>query len=340
MPTDPLTSSDSLRALGLSAAEHRLYELLLPRPSFTVAEAVALAGDPGAVDVLDRLTERGLLAPLPGGQLTVVPAGEALADAIAGRERELAATRRRLTELSSKFRQATVTDPEALIETCRGDAAALEWQDRLHQGARQEIRTFDGPPYLTPNLNNDKHFEFGHLARGVRYRVLYDRRAVIEPGRVHSIERSVMAGEVARVADVPMKLVLTDEPLAMLPLHSPDDLSAWLIVRGSVLYDALSALFEAYWERALPLRLAIGQAHESSAIEADGPTATERALLTLLTAGHTEDTIAEHLGMHRQTVHRHVNALMRRLDSVSRFQAGYQAVRRGWLRAEPTVTDA
>jgi DNA-binding CsgD family transcriptional regulator len=163
--------------------------------------------------------------------------------------------------------------------------------------------------------------------------VLYDRRAVIEPDRLRDLERSAAVGEVSRVGDIPMKLWLTDEPLAMLPLRRRDDLSAWLIVHESPLYDALSAMFESYWEQALPLRLWADQRH------ADGPTETERALLTLLIAGHTEDTIAEHLGWHRQTVHRHLNALMRRLDSVSRFQAGYQAVRRGWLPPEPGSAD-
>jgi DNA-binding CsgD family transcriptional regulator len=267
----------------------------------------------------------------------VVPADEALAELITEREREIGAARRRLTELTVRFRQATAGDPAALVEVCHGAEATIEWHERLHAGAKREIRSFDGPPYLRPNWDSSDHIEFRHLARGIRFRVLYDRRAVIEPGRVRDLERSTAVGEISRVADIPMKLWLSDEPLAMLPLRSPDDLGDWLIVRGSALYDALSAMFEAYWEQALPLRL---WTDEGRSAAAGAPTASERALLALLTAGHTEDTIAEHLGWHRQTVHRHVEALMRRLDSVSRFQAGYQAVRRGWLQPEPGPGDA
>jgi len=323
---------DAPHALGLSAAEQRLYELLLTRPTFSAAEA----GDGAS---LLRLKERGLVTRLSGdpARYAVVPADEALADVITERERELGAARRRLTELTARFQQATAVDPAALVEVCHGTEATVEWYERLHTGAKREIRSFDGPPYLLSNWDSSDHIEFKHLARGIRFRVLYDRRAVIAPGRIRDLERSAAVGEISRVADVPMKLWLSDEPLAMLPLRSPDDLGDWLIVRGSALYDALSAMFEAYWEQAMPLRL---WANQAGAAATGAPTATERALLTLLTAGHTEDTIAEHLGWHRQTVHRHLAALMRRLDSVSRFQAGYQAVRRGWLQPEPGLADA
>jgi DNA-binding CsgD family transcriptional regulator len=335
---DPSKSADGLQMLGLSAAEQRLYELLLTRSAFTLAEAGELSPDAGAL--VGRLERRGLVARLPGEprSYTVAPADEALADLIAERGRELAAARSRLTELTARFRQAAVGDPAALVEVCHGAAAAVEWYERLHAGTKREFRAFDGPPYVRPNdWESSDHVELKHIARGIQFRVLYDRRAVIEPGRIRDLERSAAVGEIFRVGDIPMKLFLTDEPLAMLPLRSPDDLSAWLIVRGSALYDALSAMFEAYWEQALPLRLWADQ-ERTPAVGA--PTATERALLTLLTAGHTEDTIAEHLGWHRQTVHRHLNALMGRLDSVSRFQAGYQAVRRGWLQPEPGSADA
>jgi len=327
MPANPHRPADGLRALGLSEAEQQLYERLLARSAFTAAEA-------GDGVLLRQLRERGLVTRLPGGdppRYAVVSADEALADAIAERERELGAARRRLTELTARFRQAASADPVAPVEVYRGAQAAVEWYERVHTGAKREIRSFDGPPYLLSNWDSSDHIELKHLARGVRFRVLYDRRAVIAPGRVRDLERSAAVGEISRVGDVPMKLWLSDEPLAMLPLRSPDDLSEWMIVRGSALYDALSAMFEAYWEQALPLRLWAATG---------APTATERTLLTLLTAGHTEDTIAEHLGWHRQTVNRHLGALMRRLDSVSRFQAGYQAVRRGWLQPEPGLDDA
>ncbi|MEV1178920.1 helix-turn-helix transcriptional regulator [Nonomuraea sp. NPDC049784] len=53
----------------------------------------------------------------------------------------------------------------------------------------------------------------------------------------------------------------------------------------------------------------------------------------MLTAGLTDAAIAAHLGWSDRTVRRHVRAMMVRLDAHTRFQAGYQAVVRGWLDA-------
>jgi sugar-specific transcriptional regulator TrmB len=74
---DPSKSADGLQMLGLSAAEQRLYELLLTRSAFTLAEAGELSPDAGAL--VGRLERRGLVARLPGEprSYTVAPADEA-----------------------------------------------------------------------------------------------------------------------------------------------------------------------------------------------------------------------------------------------------------------------
>ncbi|MGD0557044.1 MAG: hypothetical protein ABSA93_18950 [Streptosporangiaceae bacterium] len=47
--------------------------------------------------------------------------------------------------------------------------------------------------------------------------------------------------------------------------------------------------------------------------------------------GLTDAAIARHLGAHLRTVQRRVRGLLDRLGAATRFQAGLQAVRRGWL---------
>jgi DNA-binding NarL/FixJ family response regulator len=59
--------------------------------------------------------------------------------------------------------------------------------------------------------------------------------------------------------------------------------------------------------------------------------ADEGALLGLLAAGLTDSAIGRHLGTHPRTVQRRVRELLDRLGAGTRFQAGLQAVRRGWL---------
>ena len=54
-------------------------------------------------------------------------------------------------------------------------------------------------------------------------------------------------------------------------------------------------------------------------------------LLTMLSAGMTDEAIARQLGVSARTVQRRISDLMETLGSRNRFQAGVQAVRHGLL---------
>jgi DNA-binding CsgD family transcriptional regulator len=171
----------------------------------------------------------------------------------------------------------------------------------------------------------------------VDYRVVYDRRAIEMRGTLKTIVDYIAAGEQVRVGDVPMKLVLSDYPMALVPLrHDLQMVESALVVHDSTLLDALAALFEMYWERAVPLHVSHGRARLP---ETRSPTDAQRDLLARLVAGQTDKAIAAHLGWSDRTVRRHVHAMMIQLDAQTRFQAGYQAVLRGWLADEKGVHD-
>ncbi|MFL6073295.1 MAG: LuxR C-terminal-related transcriptional regulator [Mycobacteriales bacterium] len=322
-----------LGVLGLSAADQELYESVVAAGQpVTPAD---LAGDRARVVAgLARLERLGLVVALPGGpahRWTAVAPDGALEALIAAQRRALRQTRSRQARLAARYRGAADTDPADLVEVIHGREAAQRASDRLQRRARREIRVFDAPPYVTQPTDRNPT-EHDTLRRGIRHRVLYDRRGVAVPGRLEHLAASVAAGEEARITDVPMKLVLSDEPLALVPLRlNPTDLESWLVVHDPVLLEALSALFEMYWERAVPLRVGPGPGGTVQQVAHDEPTPTERDLLSLLVAGLTDEAIADNLGLHPRTVRRRLRALMTRLDAATRFQAGYQAVQRGWL---------
>ena len=326
-----------LQSLGLSANEQALYELLLTRPPVTGRTLRELTADrvwAGAADAaLRRLEELGLVTRLPEDppRYAVVPADIGLEALIAARERALVMARQRMNQLAVRYRQAAIGgDPLELVEVVHGREAVQARLKDLFRSVRTEMRAIDAPPYLGDPLDPSPE-ELEHLHEGVRYRIIYDRKAVSLPGRLPDIEGSIGAGEEARITDVALKLGLSDHPLAMLPLRSHPmdvDLGSWLVVHDSVLLDALSALFEMYWERAVPLHI---RQERPDMAGHDAPNETDRALLSLLAAGLTDKAVADHLGWHERTAHRHLRAMMHRLDAATRFQAGYQAVRRGWL---------
>jgi DNA-binding NarL/FixJ family response regulator len=54
-------------------------------------------------------------------------------------------------------------------------------------------------------------------------------------------------------------------------------------------------------------------------------------ILSLLSDGRSDSTIARESGVSLRTVERRVRSLMDRLGAKTRFQAGVQAARRGWI---------
>ena len=325
-----------LQVLGLAAAEQDLYEQLIGGPPMTLGELEELAGDCGcpgqAGAVLSRLHELGLACRLPGEppRWTATPPNTALHVLISQRSRELAEARRHVAEMVSRYsRNHTVRNPPGMVEVIYGREEIIRRSEEMQRGTRREIRACDAPPYPEDAPAAINTLELDQLRRGVRYRILYDRRALDIPGRLTDLEAGIAAGEEARVADIPIKMTISDHPMAILPLRHPPDVESRLIVYDSVLLDALSALFEMYWDQALPLHVSLGRAELPGRDRLPSP--EERHLLPLLVAGLTDQEIGAQLGISDRTVRSRVRAMMSRLDAATRFQAGYQAVQRGWL---------
>ena len=279
--------------LGLSAAEQAAYERLLIHPGAPGAE-------PGPI--LERLVELGLVEP---DRHRPLPPGEALETLLAARERELLTARQAVVALDERYRRgAPPPDASAAVEVVHGTREVTRRIDRILTEAPGLVRCIETPPYLAGEPAVDR------ARGGLGYRVLYDRRAYRPIPEVD-----------ARIGDAPARLLLTDQPIALLALHAdprrPPDA---VLVRDPALLAALSALFELAWERAVPIS------------PRGGATEFDRTLLPLLVAGLTDQEIADKLGWSHRTVRRRVRDLMTRLGAETRFQAGYHAVERGWLR--------
>jgi DNA-binding CsgD family transcriptional regulator len=116
------------------------------------------------------------------------------------------------------------------------------------------------------------------------------------------------------LAGLPMRLAVGDSSVALLaPL--PD--GPPLAVRPPGLFDALAAMFDILWRLAAPTPPELDE--------------RDRAILTMMNAGATDDTIARRLNMSRRTVVRRTSALLCQLGVANRFQAGVRAARLGWL---------
>ncbi len=94
-----------------------------------------------------------------------------------------------------------------------------------------------------------------------------------------------------------------------------------LRVEASPTLDLLLRTFDVLWSMSAPISVNPSEPLDER----------DRAILTLMGLGATDDTIARRLGMSRRTVVRRTASLLERLGASTRFQAGVQAIRRGWL---------
>jgi len=319
-----------LDGLGLSSDQEAVYVALVDMSPGTLEEISQRCPGVAAGQVIADLERAGLVSRLAdspgcGVAYTAAPPDVALELLVRAREQELARARLSVAQLAARYRQARVSaGPHEVIEvvTTR-EATALRWE-QLQRSARNEVRSFDRPPYVSLDTNS---IEEEMLAAGVAYRAVYHPAGLAIPGRPAALRAMIAAGEQARVTEsVPVKMFIADDQMALIPLEVGGSAEASLIIRASSMLDTLAALFELAWERAIPV-------HADGDLPATGtgPGQEEAALLGLLAAGLTDAAIARHLGTHPRTVQRRVRELLDRLDAGTRFQAGLQAVRRGWL---------
>ncbi len=331
-----------LEAAGLSPQQEAVYRFLVTAGGAT-AQDVARRTGTAATDsarVLESLLREGLADHSDDAPrvFRAVPPDVALLPRIRRSAEALDAARAAADRLLEAHREtARRHDAGQLLEVVTG-AEALRRRLRQIQGeAREEMLWFCRAHYVAmPSGTNTEEYEA--LARGVRYRVLYETAFFDDEGALDNVGAGVRAGESARAVPwLPLRLAIADRSVGIFPLvpggpHGSPDRPTTAVVRDSSLLAALVALFESYWENAVPLHLSetggLGVAEKEARSALSPP---DDKLLSLLVAGVTDKAIASQMGLSRRTVQRRIHALMQRAGAGTRMQLAWQAARRGWL---------
>ncbi len=159
------------------------------------------------------------------------------------------------------------------------------------------------------------------IASGRRSRAIYPARA-LHVARETMVARAEIGEQIRVVPELPSRLLIIGVTHAITPepLGFADE--PRLLIRQRGLVEALVLLFELMWERATPVaELDRGHARPD----------LRRLLLLQLADGAKDEQIARTLGLSLRTVRRRIADLQIELGVDSRFQAGVEAVRRGWL---------
>ncbi|WIY00857.1 helix-turn-helix domain-containing protein [Amycolatopsis mongoliensis] len=322
-----------LDIIGLRETDLDVYQAFAGTRSMTLAEireATALPGEE-LLPILEVLTRKGLLARLPGTPRAYSPVQPevALEAMLRRKDQELSAARLVTERLKERFREAPAKHPVDLIEVIEGNERITERADQLLRSAENEVAFVDKPPYAQPpTVLHPAEREL--LERGVRFRGVYDRSALDEHDLPTDLEAGLALGEEARVVpSAPLKMILVDHDVALVPLRSDlPVVGTALVIRRCALLDALGALFGLLWQEGLPLRLPAATGGEPGVLPLD-----DARLLALLTTGLPDRSIAKQLGMSYRTFQRRLSNLMTVLGASTRFQAGLQAAARGWVTA-------
>jgi len=319
-----------LGAIGLEPDEERAYRHLVAagdaRSPAQVGHALGLTS-PDAADLLGRLSERGLATPLSGDGWRASPPEVALGTLVNQRTGELDRIRLLMAELQGQYREARHRRAAELIDVIHGQDQINRYYLHLVRGAMSGLDILTKPPYLAGDgLVHALHAEDAGIRRGVRSRSVYDGDALGEHGTLAIARQSIGFGEEARATGgLPFKLAIVDGRTGFLPLDIRTPALGALIVHSSALLDALIALFEGIWLRAVPMRA------DRAAADPDSPATRAADVLRLMSAGMKDEAIARALNVSRRTVQKTVTDIMTTLGARTRFQAALLASERGWV---------
>ena len=134
--------------------------------------------------------------------------------------------------------------------------------------------------------------------------------------------RAEVGEQIRLLPELPTRMFIIGTTHAVLPepLGFVDEPRS--LVRQQGLVEALTWWFELMWERAAPVpALDRGQARPDM----------RRFLLQQLASGVQDEQVARTLGISLRTVRRRIADVLTELGADTRFQAGVEAARRGWL---------
>ncbi|MEU4672686.1 hypothetical protein AB0F91_33140 [Amycolatopsis sp. NPDC023774] len=326
-----------LAALGISEFDEQVYRTFLSQPDDTITQLAGSVDAPSSRvrHAVARLEALGLLVRVDHGHYRPVGPQSALMALLnrrrAATEAAFAQVRGVVDDLAELHRVGRLrSDPSSLVEVLSGRSAVNRRVDELTRSISTSLWVLDKPPYLEnadgqPDSNETEMLATrAMLERGVDVRSVYCPESMHRPGRFETVMCLAELGEYSRMLpSLPFKLRIMDRRVALVPLVGGmyDSLA---VVHPSGLLDALIELFEAFWARARPLV-------EQNRRPEGGPTEGDLVVLHMLKAGLKDHAVARQLGVSPRTATRRIATVMAQLGATTKFQAGVEAARRGWI---------
>jgi DNA-binding CsgD family transcriptional regulator len=320
-----------LQPLGITAKAEAVYVALAPLGAATLDDLATLTSmDSANLEAeLEELRKLGLATELSSDLWRTLPLPEVAKALRAQRISELEMASVAAESLHSHLLAASQSQSDD-IRIVVGREAIIALTRELCAAAQKEICMFDKPPYVedrdaTEQGLSEEAPEWQALERGTRLRCIY--HPGFDTDRLRELALFAAKGEESRTAPVPMKLIIVDGELAIIPSmrsYLPGHELRMSVVRHPLLVEALQWQFEAVWDTAVPIVA-------STYTESDP---RRQMLMSLLMTGSTDQAIATNLGINVRSVRRWIAELMDELGVSTRLQLGAAMVRAEYIRSQ------
>lgn len=263
-PIDYQLNWRKLQQVGLNAYEARSYVVLIGHPRFKALELAARSHVPRQkiYEVLDSLVEKGFAQVMQERTklFSAVDPSLAIPGYLARRSRVLQ------QELTEQGRLATglIDDLRHAYQEGQGGRGTLDFlnlvndptQTALHYRrmlttVQSDYAEFSRPPFAVDPL--DERLVKDAAARGVRCRLLIESGQLDEEHQERLHDFLDYGIQVRFLPRIPMKLALFDDKCGLVALLDPVlTRPSWtaVIFEHEAFSEAMSGLFETYWERA------------------------------------------------------------------------------------------
>jgi len=328
--TETGTDMSPLGVLGFSARQERLYRLLLRHSGSRLAELAELAGMPvGELrEQVRRFAGVGVVE-LRGDLVVARPPREALGRLITEETRRVRSRSHQLDDVRDLLPSLHADHLEAYgprgrpvpVEEIEG-TSLTDLVRSLSASSTGDVLWLRPDPWNLPGVEELDDVVVELLESGRALRAIYSVQLLQESPEL--VRQRAAAGEVVRVLPhVPTRLAVFGSSSVMLGQRVGKVDGQRIVLRHPTVVAAVSAMFETLWDRALTV-----PALESSRHDAQG---SQRQLLRQLAGGAKDEQIARALGLSLRTVRRRIADLLDELGADSRFEAGVEAARRGWV---------
>lgn len=337
----------ALRDLGFTELQELVYRTLLADSWLDLDALATTTGVKQAdlVEALAVLVDLGVahadaVAPagvtLPNPTVAVGQLIERVEDDLLRRHRSAGNTRAELAQLAqlAALRQH---DHTRLPSSGSGNAVEEVENVEMVRKRLEELAFFTrssaysiqpGGPQSAESLAASRPLDHRGLRRGIDLRIVHDASVLDDQLNSDYLRELTALGAKVRVTAEPIqRLIIMDERVAVVPIDPENSRRGALVVQQAGLLAGFLRLFHRTWDAAQELTWDDHPVPEP----VDELSGDDRQVLGFLASGKTDETAARELGVSVRHLRRRVARLMDLLGADSRFEAGVEAARRGWI---------